>query len=284
MQNDRLQITVSPKGAELTSIRDVQTGFEYLWQADAIVWGRHAPVLFPIVGKVKNNTLIVNGNPYPMGQHGFARDAEFVLFSETPTSCLYQLKSNADTLAIYPFPFELLLGYELEGNTLFCHYKVINTGSEPLYFSIGAHPGFNLPVPNLTEYRIVFDQNEIEERQLLSEGLFNGTHKPVLSAPSHIQLSSELFNDDAIVFKQLISKTLRLKHQNSSFEIALEYNDFPHMGIWTQKNCERYICLEPWCGHADSINGHEDISTKEGIEKLEAGGVFERTYSLTFVS
>lgn len=284
MQNDRLQITISPKGAELTSIRDVQTGFEYLWQADAAVWGRHAPILFPIVGKVKNNTLIVNEKPYPMSQHGFARDAEFVLFSETPTSQWYQLKSNANTLAVYPFPFELLLGYTLEGNTLHCHYKVINTGTEPLYFSIGAHPGFNLPVPDLTEYLIVFDQNEIEERKLLSEGLFNGTSKPVLSSPNHIQLFSELFNDDAIVFKQLISKNLRLKHQNSSFEIALEYKNFPYMGIWTQKNNESYICLEPWCGHADGINGHDDISTKEGIEKLEVSGVFERTYSLTLTS
>jgi galactose mutarotase-like enzyme len=284
MQNDKLQITISPKGAELTSIRNVQTGFEYLWQADPAIWGRHAPVLFPIVGKVKNNTLIVNGKPYPMSQHGFARDAMFTLVSETPTSCWYKLTNNADTLAVYPFPFELQLGYELEDNTLHCRYKVVNTGSETLYFSIGAHPGFNLPTADLSEYSILFDQNETEERHLLSEGLFNGTQKPVLSSPNHIQLSVDLFNDDAIVFKQLTSKKLRLTHQNSPFEIVLEYTGFPYMGIWTQKNCDQYICLEPWCGHADGINGHEDISTKEGIEKLEVGGVFERTYSLTFTS
>lgn len=284
MENNFLTVTVSPKGAELTSIRDKQTGFEYIWQADPAVWARHAPVLFPIVGKVKNNLLIVNDKTYPMGQHGFARDQVFTVLSETATSIWYRLVSNSETLNTFPFPFELQLGYELNQNMLHCHYKIINTGNNILYFSIGAHPGFNLPVADLSQYEIRFEQAETAERQLLSDGLFNGTSKPVLSSPTHIQLSKKLFEEDAIVLNHLNSTSYSLKHQHSNFTIGLKYEGFPYMGIWTQKNCERYICLEPWCGHADSTAGHDDISAKAGINSLEPGAVFERTYALTFTS
>jgi galactose mutarotase-like enzyme len=282
MENDLLAINIAPHGAELTSIRDIRTGFEYLWQADPAVWGRHAPVLFPIVGKVKNNALVVGGKTYPMTQHGFARDLLFTLVSETATSTWYQLQNDAQTLAVFPFPFELQLGYKLEGNTLHCVYKITNTGSDTLYFSIGAHPGFNLPVADLSQYHIIFEQPETAQRQLLSEGLFNGTQKPVFTTPTHIQLSQSLFEDDAIVLQNLRSSKISLQHQHSNFRIDLQYEGFPYMGIWTPKNCEQYICLEPWCGHADYTGGHTDISTKAGIERLTAGAVFERTYSLTF--
>jgi galactose mutarotase-like enzyme len=284
MENKFLSIRFNTKGAELSGIKDKQTGFEYLWQADKNIWGRHAPILFPIVGKVKDNLLVVNKKTYPMTQHGFARDAEFTVASETNSETWFSLKNNPETSAVFPFQFELLLGYTLEENTLHCHYKVRNTDTQKIFFSIGAHPGFNLPTQRLTDYEIVFDQPENEERYLLNEGLFDGRRKPVLSSANSIQLSSELFDDDAIVFKKLNSEKLVLKQLNGSFAIELEYKNFPYLGIWTQKNCEQYICIEPWCGHSDTVSGHNDISSKEGIISLEIGSVFERSYSLTFIS
>lgn len=284
MKNEYLNIEINPKGAELTSIKDVRSGFEYLWQADKNVWARHAPILFPIVGKVKNNVLLHNGRSYPMSQHGFARDQVFEKISESNNEVWYELKANAHTRTLYPFDFTIRLGYTLVDNTLSCSYEVVNKHNQPMYFSIGAHPGFNLPTAVLSDYSIVFDQPETEERHLLSEGLFNGTTKPVLSTPTQIDLNTPLFDDDAIVLKKLNSRKLTLQQKDGSFGIQLHFDGFPYLGIWTQKGNERYVCLEPWCGHADPVEGHDDISTKQGIIRLEGNKLFKRSYRLTFNS
>jgi galactose mutarotase-like enzyme len=282
MENEYLSIVIQNKGAEITSILDKKTRFEYLWQADKTIWGRHAPVLFPIVGKVKHNQLLIDGTPFPMNQHGFARDEEFTLVSSSNTEQWYELTHT--NLSLFPYPFQLLLGYTLSKNTLHCHYKVINTGNQNIYFSIGAHPGFNLPTQKLSDYQIQFSLPENEERQLLTDGLFDGSSKKIFTTPTQIQLSKAIFDDDAIVFKSIRSTKIILKQLDGPFAITLNFEGFPQLGIWTQKNCEHYICLEPWCGHSDSINGHEDISLKEGIMTLEAGKTLERTYSLMFNS
>jgi galactose mutarotase-like enzyme len=282
MKNQLLSIAINDKGAELHSIKDSTTGFEFLWQADPAVWGRHAPILFPIVGKVANNEFRIDGNTYPLTQHGFARDLMFMKDTETDLETWYELDSTEETRKVYPFHFSLRLGYELEENTLICKYDVTNRDEKVMYFSIGAHPGFNLPSGKLDDYYIEFNQNETSERHLLSNGLFDGRTKQVLSSPTTIQLSSALFDDDAIVLKDLKSRQLKLKQHNSSFCVTLEYDGFPYMGIWTQKNNEQYVCLEPWCGHADPVSGHTDLSLKEGIIALKPGEVFSRSYSLTF--
>lgn len=282
MKNEYLSIQIADKGAELTSIKNLKTGFEYLWQADAAVWGRHAPILFPIVGKVKDNTLLCSGKTHAMSQHGFARDMVFQKISETDAEVWYELTASEQTKAVYPFNFTLRLGYQLTNNTLTCLYEVLNAGSQPLYFSIGAHPGFNLPTANLSDYSIVFEKEETAERKLLSGGLFNGSAKPVLTTPTTVRLHAAIFDDDAIVFQNLNSRQLTLKQNNGPFQIQLNYEGFPYMGIWTQKGNEQFICLEPWCGHADPIEGHKDISEKQGIVRLEGGEKFNRSYALTF--
>lgn len=282
MNNDWLSVRIDDKGAELAQITDRKTGFEFLWQADPLVWARRAPVLFPIVGKVKSNELMIGNSIYPAPQHGFARDLHFTQTSETGTEIWYELKSNHETLKAYPYEFILRLGYTLKENELTCRYEVINPGKNPMYFSIGAHPGFNLPIDGLDKYFIEFEQAETAERHLLDQGLFNGSTKPVLSSPTTISLSKALFDEDAIVLKQLNSKQLKLKQSNGSFCITLTFDGFPHMGIWTPKGNERFICLEPWCGHADPVSGHNDLSLKEGIITLIPGKVFARSYSLRF--
>ena len=282
MENDILKINIHPKGAELQQITHKSSGYEFLWQADPTVWGRHAPVLFPIVGKVKNNQLLIDGTAYPMGQHGFARDAVFSSILQNEHSARFELASNEQTDKVYPYQFTLQLGYELLGNTLKCTYDVWNTDQKPMFFGIGAHPGFNLPTANLDEYAILFANPISEERHLLSEGLFNGSSKPVFSKPGQIDLRSVLFDEDAIVLKNCPSKQLVLKQQNGNFAIGLTFDGFSDIGIWTQKNNQDYICLEPWCGYADSIDGHDDISTKPGINKLLPGEHFNRSYTLTF--
>jgi galactose mutarotase-like enzyme len=239
-------------------------------------------VLFPLVGKVKNNQLLIDGSAYPMPQHGFARDAVFTSIKQTDTSVLFELKANDTSLQSYPYKFTLQLGYELVGHTLKCTYDVWNTDSKPMHFSIGAHPGFNLPTAKLTDYMLLFSQPEQPERFLLNNGLFNGNSKAVFTEAGSIDLTPTLFDDDAIVFKNITSKQVELKQRSGSFSIGLTFEGFPDIGIWTQKDCELYICLEPWCGHADPIDGHDDISTKPGINTLQPGEQFSRSYTLSF--
>jgi len=282
MQNEYLAIAINSKGSELTSIKSCKTGFEFLWQANPSVWARHAPILFPIVGKVKNDLLKINGSMYPMKQHGFARDSFFELIKKTNTSILYQLTQTAESLLFYPYHFKLLLGYELINNTLVCSYKVVNMQDTPIYFSIGAHPGFNLPSQKLTDYEIVFDQDERNQRHLLTNGLFNGETKPFLTNPKSILLQTSLFDDDAIVLKNINSKALILKAIQGNFGVKLQCEEFKHLGIWTQKGCEQYICLEPWLGFADSIDEYLSISEKPGMITLKPNETFDKSYSLTF--
>ncbi len=282
MENDILKINITHKGAELQQITHKSSGYDFLWQADPTIWGRHAPVLFPVVGKLKNNQLLIDGTAYPMSQHGFARDAAFTCIKHTDTSALFELKANETSLHVFPYHFTLQLGYELTGNTLTCSYLVKNTDDKPMYFSIGAHPGFNLPTAKLTDYVLLFNQPEQPERHLLNTGLFNGISKAVFSRAGEIDLNKVLFDDDAIVFKNITAKQVELKQLSGNFSIGLTYDGFPDLGIWTQKDCEQYICLEPWCGHADPIDGHDDISAKPGINTLQPGEQFNRSYTLTF--
>lgn len=282
MHNEYLSISIATKGAELNSIKSAKTGFEFLWQADSAIWARHAPILFPIVGKVKANVLLVNGKSFPMNQHGFARDCEFELHHQSELECWYKMVSNETTFDKFPFHFELYLGYELVNNTLICKYKVVNTDSKDMYFSIGAHPGFNLPTGSLSDYVIEFTKPETEQRALLEGGLFNHQTKPVLNSLGNIDLSTALFDDDAIVLMSLQSTELVLKQKTGTFAIKMQFEGFPYFGIWTQKGCETYVCLEPWCGHADFIEGHSDISKKAGIVRLAKDSIFERSYAITF--
>jgi galactose mutarotase-like enzyme len=282
MKNAFLDVRINDKGAELSSIKDTKTGFEFLWQADPAIWARHAPVLFPVVGKVAGNELKVKGKAYPLTQHGFARDMTFKNITETQDEVWYSLTSDAHTLTMYPYAFELAIGYRIDGRSLTCTYRIIHTGNSPMYFSIGAHPGFNLPNAKLEDYMIIFEHEEQEERHLLQNGLFSGETKPVFSTPRTINLSAALFDDDAIVLKNLRSTQLKLKQRNGTFCITLDYQNFPYMGLWAPKGSNRFICLEPWCGHSDPVNGHTDISAKPGIISLAEGELFTRSYTLTF--
>lgn len=282
MENTLLKVNVSNKGAELTSIQSKVNQFEFLWQANPTIWGRHAPILFPIVGKVKDNLLRIHNAAWPMSQHGFARDQEFELVTESADEVWLELNSNSATQAIFPYSFCLQIGYVLNNTTLSCIYKLKNTSSEPLFFSIGAHPGFNLPVKDLSEYTITFDTLESDNRWLLDDGLFNSHKSPVFNIENGFKLQGDSFKNDAIVFKNIQSNGLTLKHVNSNFAIHLNYPGFEHLGIWSQKDCQQFICLEPWCGHADPISGHNDISQKEGIHRLDPGGLFNRQYDIQF--
>lgn len=283
IQNNNLTVTAKGFGAELVSIYSKEHNIEYLWQADKEVWSRHAPVLFPIVGKLQNNSYNFEGKTYSLPQHGFARDMEFELEEKTQNQLVFLLKSTEETLSKYPFDFELRIIYTLEGNTVLVTYEVKNSGTSPMYFSIGAHPGFNSPLKEgekFNDYFLEFEKEEMLFRYLLSDGLLTGATEPVIVQDRTFRLSRELFEKDALVFKHLKSNKITLRSEKSGHYVEMLFKDFPFYGIWTKPGQDRFLCLEPWNGIADTKGNSSNLTEKEGILSLESGKSFSCSYQL----
>ncbi len=268
----QLLVQVKPHGAELCSVRSAD-GFEYLWQADSAVWNRHAPVLFPMVGKLRDGQYALNGKTYELSQHGFARDMNFELITQSKTTLVFQLLPTAKTLKCFPFKFALNIIYQLDENSLKIGYEVQNNGEETMPFSIGAHPGFTLPGP-IDECFLEFEKVETLNARLLGQqGLFSPETVPVLKDSSLLPLSKTLFDRDALIFLDAESKKITLGAKNSSRRLTVEFDGFPELGIWAKPGAP-FVCIEPWYGYADPEEPYGDIWNKPGILKLVAGETF----------
>jgi galactose mutarotase-like enzyme len=278
LQNDFFKIEIATMGAELKSIYNKHSEEEYLWQGLPDWWPRRAPVLFPIVGKLNNNTYRVNGKTFSLPQHGFARDNEFTVGHRNESSVEFILKSNDAFMLKYPFQFELKIRYSLEENRLQVAYQVSNNGSAPMPFSIGAHPGFALRQgETLADYYLEFEKAETLDRHLLEDGLFNGKTERVVTEEKALLLNDDLFRKDAIVFKNMKSTWLHLKSKNSDYKIKISYAGFPYFGIWSKPGAS-FLCLEPWCGMADRSGFEGYLNVKEGIQTLVPEGIFHRSF------
>ncbi len=283
IEDKKLRVTIHPKGAELQSIYHKGNQTEYMWNGDPAFWAKHSPLLFPIVGTLKDNTYYYGDKPYQLSRHGFARDREFSVGVQTPEAITLLLRSDADTLAVFPFAFELRIGYQLTPEGLTTTYKVSNPAAEDLYFSVGGHPAFAVPLAagtNYTDYYLEFDQEEKAPRWPISkDGLIEASPIPLLDDSKTLPLTKELFAGDALVFKGLRSSAVRLRSARTERGLRLSFPDFPFLGIWAAPGAD-FVCIEPWCGIADSVNSNQQWTDKEGINRLEAGGVFERSWTL----
>ncbi len=284
INNRFISISVNKNGAELASVMQIDKQFEFIWNANPTVWNRHAPVLFPIVGKLKNNKISFNGILYEMNQHGFARDSNFELINKTEKSLTFLMQSNKKTLEIYPFEFLFYIIYSFTEitNQLKITYKITNNSKVEMPFSIGAHPGFKLPIPDLNQYDINFYSLNNIERHLLEDGLFNDKTEHIKLENHHLKLNTALFDKDAIVLKNCNTKKIALKHQFSNYEVSCEFNDFNDLGIWAKKGNQAFICLEPWLGYSDNIDADGEINNKKGIINLAVNETFEASYFLNF--
>jgi galactose mutarotase-like enzyme len=284
LQNDYYQVTVKEAGAELSSFRSLRDQVEYIWQADPAIWPRHAPVLFPVVGKLPEGKYRYQGQTYALPQHGFARDEKFDLIQQTNHSLTFALASSPKTLAFYPFPFRLEITYSLHDNSLETSYRVVNPGKEDLYFSIGAHPAFNcplLPEEKFEDYILVFEKPETLNRYLLDQGLQNGRTQPLLQEDQQLPLHYGLFEQDAIVFKAMASQKITLKTPKHGHGLDFAFQHYPYFGIWTKGPGAPFVCLEPWHGIASRVGDSGELTEKEGILKLEAGDSFYCAYTVT---
>ncbi|HCL83104.1 MAG TPA: aldose epimerase, partial [Chitinophagaceae bacterium] len=270
LENEVLKVTVSPKGAELQSIVNTVFGMEYLWNGDPAFWAKRSPVLFPIIGSLKNNTYYYKGRLYQLPRHGFARDMEFVVEKQSPGEITLLLCSNAETKKNYPFDFEFRIRYRVLGDELSTEYLVTNTGNELLLFSVGGHPAFRLPLTpdtRFADYYLRFEESENLARWPISpEGLIRERPLTVLEDSNRLNLQKSLFYQDALVFKYPASSEISLLSGKTSHGIRFHMGEFPFLGIWSAKEAD-FICLEPWCGIADSVNSDQQLEHKEGIEK-----------------
>lgn len=282
--NAELSIAVKRRGAEWCSLRGAD-GHEYLWQAAPGIWARHAPLLFPIVGKLAQGAYQLNGTTYRLPPHGFARDLEFELVGQEAARLRYRLTASEATRSSYPFEFVLERSYELRGASVVIGTTVGNTGSSVMPFSIGEHPGFNLDWERQREidgYYLEFDQPESGEAFLLdAQGLLSSRSRTVLDAGRRLPLSPSLFDDDALIFKRLRSTRVALCSRVAPQRLVVEFPGYPSLGIWAKPGAP-YVCIEPWYGYADPAQGHDgQLMNKPGILHLAPGGSFACHYSVS---
>jgi len=283
LENDQISININAHGAELTSLKTKNNSIEYIWQADPEVWARHAPILFPLVGKLKNNSFSYQGKEYSLPQHGFARDKQFKLKTQDAHSISLELASDAETLKSYPFPFVLTTTYSLERNKVVVQHEVKNPESRPMFFSIGAHPGFRCPLTNETfeDHYLEFEKEEDFVRHKIKESLLSGEQATVHSDGNTIPLHRDLFKDDALIFKNLGSKYVSIKNIVNDHRVKVSLEGFPFLGIWTKLTDKAtFICIEPWLGIADRYESDGDFTKKEGILRLDAHQKYNCSYSI----
>ena len=285
LSNEFLSVDISPKGAELQSIFHRKHQLEYLWNADPAFWAKHSPVLFPIVGTLKNNEYSYDGKSYTLGRHGFARDKMFSIESLTKEKVIFLLTDDADTRKVYPFAFAFRVSYALEGEQLVCTYDISNTGETELLFSVGGHPAFKLPLTpdtDFSDYYLRFGQTENLSRWPISaDGLIEQQPVPLLNNTDRLNLVKPLFYQDALVFKHTASDAVSILSGKSPHGLHFHYPDFPFLGIWSAKDAN-FLCIEPWCGIADSVTANGKLEDKEGIQRLEKGQRFTRTWNAGF--
>ena len=281
IKNEHIKAKIKSFGAELNSLQKIDEDLEYMWQGDSKYWNRHSPILFPIVGRLKNDSYTYQNQKYNMTQHGFARDKEFEVIKNEADFMEFRLKSDEKTLEIYPFSFELYLSYKLEKNSLIVSYKVINKSDDKMLFSIGAHPAFNWTLKEdekKEDYFLEFENIKQTKRYFLNDkGLvYDSVDLKIID--NKIALNEELFKNDALVFEDLNIKTLTLKNSINENYIKLNFENFPYLGIWSKPTGAPFICIEPWFGVADDENSNQNFEDKKGIITLEKDEIFSCFY------
>jgi galactose mutarotase-like enzyme len=280
--NERFEARIAEQGAELKGLRDRVSGSEYIWPGDEQWWSGSAPVLFPIVGGLKDNKYRNLGAEYSLPQHGFARRSLFSTAAATDRTAAFELTANAETRKLYPFEFLLRVTFVLEAGGLAVQYDVRNTGSGPMFFSIGSHPAIRVPFAGgqLENYYLHFSEEENAERHFFDNGLILDKTAPAFDSSRHIYLRLNLFDQGVLIFKNLYSRVISIRNSRSPRSVSLVTGGAPYLGVWAKPGRCPFLSLEPWYGLPDSPNATGELSQKEGILRLEEGGSFTSTYRI----
>ena len=277
LSNEKFKVSINTLGAELISFKNQVFNKEYIWEGNPEFWGKHSPVLFPIVGGLKDDCYYYNDKKHSLSRHGFARDFEFEIIEKTELIAIFSLKENAATLLKYPFQFELQIKYELIDNKLILNYLIINNATVKMPFNIGAHPAFSLPKP-FENYSLKFEKQEQLITHELENNLFAGKTRTIALNNNELPLKYSLFEKDALVFKKLKTKSVTILDDGNPL-LRVNYKDFSSLGIWTVKNAA-FICIEPWIGFADTSTSNGNLFDKENIETLAPNKTFMTSFEI----
>ncbi len=279
-----IEVSAKTRGAELTSIKSLKSGDEYLWQADPKFWARQSPLLFPFVGALPGGVYTHKGVSYKVGNHGFARECEFALLEEKPAAMTFELRSSNETLALYPFRFVLRVAYRVRGRALTVEYRVRNDDKDRMIFSIGAHPAFRAPIAageRREDFDLVFEKKENVRRHFLSpDNVRTGESEGFLAGEDRVAVSQALFERGAIVLMDHASRRLTLQSRKSGRFVRMRFAGFPYLGIWSPKGDAPFVCLEPWLGVMPLAGSSPELAAKEGCLTLEPGRELKAPYQV----
>lgn len=291
ISNDDLIVEISLEGAELTSIKDAKTGHEYLWQGDPAFWKRHAPVLFPNVGRVKDDQYQFDGKTYHISQHGFARDMAFTEQMVTSNSATFNLKSSPETLEKYPFEFSFQITYILHDNQITVSYEILNPSDDVIYYSVGGHPAFNVSQTKDEKGHDEFDQIYV---QFSPQGQY--LHIPLtkdglvrLDAAKYESVTKEAlthksFKNDALIYQIGKQTEVSLIDEAAGLEILVKSSRMPFVGVWSPyPKRAGFVCIEPWAGLADDEHSDGDYASKYASQSLGPNEIRTHDYTIDFI-
>lgn len=284
LKNDLLRVQINPLGAELWQVQG-QDGTQYLWQGKAEYWQGRATNLFPYVGRLTEGEYTVGGRLYHMGIHGFLRHAQTTPRDVTPTHALFECGDTPETLAQYPFPFRLGVEYTLEGSTLRIAYHVHNPGSQTMFFGLGGHPGFNVPLQEglaFEDYTLQMD-GECERALLSPQYFITGEFVPCPVQDGALPLRHDLFDDDAIVLRRT-GHTVKLSSPRGQRAVILRHPQMKYLGIWHRPHSDApFVCLEPWVSLPSRQDAVEALETQPDLVRLPAGQDYVNRWEIEFI-
>ncbi|OYQ65222.1 aldose 1-epimerase family protein [Aerococcus sp. 1KP-2016] len=287
LANQNLSVTIKADGAELTSIKDQASGHEFLWQADPSFWNRHAPVLFPIVSRLVDNTYVFQGNTYQLSRHGFARDMVFDLVTAEDNHARFQLSATEATKAYYPFDFDFFINYKLNDNQVTVTYQVHNKATDQeMYYTIGGHPAFNVSLnQDQTFDQVSYQVNpagQYDLYPLTADGFIDLDLVHTVAVSDH-NITREDFKNDAHVCKVSDQTKVTLEDKQANVTVTMQTTDMPYVGIWSTYPADApFVCLEPWTAPADDIHASGDFTEKFAVSKLASGTTAQHAYTLTY--
>lgn len=279
IRNEYLTASFNEVGAELKSLICANT--QYIWEGKAEIWGGSCPLLFPICGGLKNDKYILDGKEYTLEKHGYIRFKTFEIESKTDTSVVFLHKSDEETKKHFPFDYELRVFYILENKTLRIDYSVKNLTDRTMYFNIGSHEGYYTP-EGIEDYDVLFPQEETLNSYVLYGNLLSNQQLPIIKEQSFLPLYDKYFTVDALVFKDLKSKSATLRNRKTGKAVRVDFPDDKYFLLWHKPNSP-YICLEPWDGIQDIVGSSYDITEKEGIISLDAKSEYNHTHAITIL-
>ena len=287
IENEYLKLTVTTWGAQVKSVVRKSDGVEHIWQADKNVWGYHAPILFPHAGKVVDGVIEAKGGVYESKQHGFARLMEHELVAMTEDTIVMELRSSDETLAMFPYEFNLVSTFTLENDTLHHTLTVENWDEEELPFGIGYHPAFNVPFDDkhaATDYELRFSEMESPLCvNCLPTGLVQDNHYCLGSNIKSIPIDEHLFDNDSHCMVNIRSGKLGLYEKGTGRAVVCNIEEFPYCLIWSKPGMPKFVCIEPWQSLPSYEGGSRNWNEKPAAAILNPGESWSTTLSTSFV-